>query len=55
MNGALGARPRVLSLDLGDPRGLARARPEPWSANEPWLERLGSWSGGALGLAWIAR
>lgn len=54
MNGAAGARPRVLALDLSDALGLEAARPAPWSAREPWLERIGCWSGGALGLATIA-
>ena len=54
MNRTAPARPRVLRLELGDRRGLEAARPEPWSALEPWLDRIGCWSGGALGLALIA-
>src|SRR5687768_1845870 len=53
-------RPRVLVLELG---ALERGRsasasapprsapPTPWRSSLAWLDRVGLWSGGALGLA----
>ncbi|MCC7012717.1 MAG: hypothetical protein IT454_09170 [Planctomycetes bacterium] len=46
--------PRVLDVDLGALRAGATPLPRPWSARRAWLEALGRWSGGALGLAWLA-
>jgi hypothetical protein len=48
--------PRVLRDDLGalEARDGAAARAEGWSCEDPVLERIGSWSGPALALAFLA-
>lgn len=50
-------RPRVLEVDLAclagapaDRAGVELAMRE-WRGSRPWLDRVGTWSGGALGLA----
>ena len=47
----LGRAPRVLAVDLGDLARAGVARVGPWECREAWLERIGHWGGGALGVA----
>jgi aldehyde:ferredoxin oxidoreductase len=48
--------PRVLRIDLRalEARGKEVARVEAWSCADPVLERIGSWSGSATALAFLA-